>query len=424
MDKIGLQIFRLDSNVNKLQSNEGDIFGALFSIPMLTNNQENKLKEFVFPSKNFDFSDNEKLRKFFNFLHHDKDLHHDKENNSIKSKTEFVDNDEVQNENKNKIIAPIPQNKKIEKKYEFIINFNENFKYKKKISENLKPSDTIKKSDKSHIDEFQKENFLKNSSYKVKSDFSKKNNNNNSQLVIEKPKTLDQVEFNKDANFSDEEHEISLKLERSVSPQKIISVNSEKETSKLYLNKSNDSQTINLNNLGKIEASSQSNQFSHEHTFSNNDRNMHFLLNNFIEELNMTEKGWTEKLIIRLEKALSDGTEEIELFLKPKELGSLKINLQLNKNNAKILFKAENHFVIQALQQNEGFLSKLFNDQGINIETTDYHQNNFNNNGDLNSHKKQDDKKQNIFKENEDEVQKNDEQNETDNKNYIINVNA
>ena len=75
---------------------------------------------------------------------------------------------------------------------------------------------------------------------------------------------------------------------------------------------------------------------------------MNFVLDNFIEQLDMAEKGWTEKLAMRVGKALSDGSEEIELFLKPKELGSLKINLKVSKNHANIVFKAENNHAIHA----------------------------------------------------------------------------
>ena len=42
---------------------------------------------------------------------------------------------------------------------------------------------------------------------------------------------------------------------------------------------------------------------------------MNFVLDNYIEQLDMAQKGWTQKLALRVEKALTDGSEEIELFL-------------------------------------------------------------------------------------------------------------
>ena len=138
----------------------------------------------------------------------------------------------------------------------------------------------------------------------------------------------------------------------------------------------------------------------------------------------MSEKGWTEKLVIRLEKAVNEGSEEIELFLKPKELGSLKVNLLLNKNNAKIIFRAENNFVVQALQQSENLLTKLFNEQGMQIEATNYENNNFNNHSEFNSNNRK--FKNGKAKSSESrlgkEIEK--EEIEIENSNYIINVKA
>ena len=37
---------------------------------------------------------------------------------------------------------------------------------------------------------------------------------------------------------------------------------------------------------------------------------------------------WTEKLILRIEKGLKEDENHIEMALKPKELGNLKINLK------------------------------------------------------------------------------------------------
>ena len=144
----------------------------------------------------------------------------------------------------------------------------------------------------------------------------------------------------------------------------------------------------------------------------------------YIEELNMSEKGWTEKLVIRLEKAVNEGSEEIELFLKPKELGSLKVNLLLNKNNAKIIFRAENNFVVQALQQSENLLTKLFNEQGMQIEATNYENNNFNNHSEFNSNNRKfkNGKAKSSDSRLEKEIEK--EQIEIENSNYIINVKA
>ena len=422
MDKIGLQIFRLDNNLNNTNSNEGDIFGSLFSIPMIENNHETKLNEFVFPSKNFDFSDNEKLKKLFHLSEEDQEKIDDV--NIVKNKVLKVNKQESQD--KNSILPFVPQNKKNPVKYEFKVNFNQNSKFKKKLTQPQLPL-MLKKS-KDTLNNLNNEDykgvFVKNSNIITKNNLNPKKHDATN-LTNEKYKFFNQTVANKEIKLLDEENEINdPKTENSIAGQKLISLNKENEVSKLNVKRINDNVSHNLNNLIKVDGSNQNNEFSNQQNFNNNDRNINFLLDNFIEELNMSEKGWTEKLIFRVEKALSEGTEEIELFLKPKELGSLKINLQLNKNNAKILFKAENNFVIHALQQSEGLLSKLFNDQGMNIETTHYQNNNFSSNSNLHSNNKQDDKKQNSNVEQQKELQNNDQQKEMENTNYIINVNA
>ena len=151
---------------------------------------------------------------------------------------------------------------------------------------------------------------------------------------------------------------------------------------------------------------------------------MNFVLDNYIEQLDMAQKGWTQKLALRVEKALTDGSEEIELFLKPKELGSLKINLKVTKNQANIIFKAENNYTIHALQQSENILAKYFAEQGINIEKTNYENfgSNMSNNQSDNSNSKEGKKANKPDKklnENHEEIEENI---ENKNSNYIINI--
>ena len=145
-----------------------------------------------------------------------------------------------------------------------------------------------------------------------------------------------------------------------------------------------------------------------------------------MEQLDMAEKGWTQKLAIRVEKALTEGTEEIELFLKLKELGSLKINLKVTKNNANIVFKAENNYTIHALQQSENILAKYFQDQGMNIEKTNYENfgQNMSNDHDNGSNTKKN-KNTNKLEDNPNESENKLEQNiENNNSSYIINIKA
>ena len=203
---------------------------------------------------------------------------------------------------------------------------------------------------------------------------------------------------------------------------------SSKDSINLKIN--NENTDLTSNSLNKIQNTNfERNNSNGQNNFSN-DRNMNFVLDNLIEQLDLSEKGWTEKLVMRVEKALSDGSEEIELFLKPKELGSLKINLNINKSNAKVIFKAENLFAIQCLQQNELLLTKLFGDQGINLEKTHYDNGNFlmnqeqslnSNSGKNQKNNKRHNESGTIISNNSDNVLEEVKGNKSD---YIINVKA
>ena len=101
-------------------------------------------------------------------------------------------------------------------------------------------------------------------------------------------------------------------------------------------------------------------------SFSNNGYNS--VLENFLDNLDLTQKGWSSKLVSKIQNSLADGGGEIEFNLKPKNLGMLKVSVKLKEGIGSVKIIAENSFVTTALNQNENYLQKLFNDQGINLE--------------------------------------------------------
>ena len=92
------------------------------------------------------------------------------------------------------------------------------------------------------------------------------------------------------------------------------------------------------------------------------------ILEGLLDTLDLSQKGWTTKLVSRIENALENGGEEIEFNLKPKNLGRLKVSISLKNGTGNVKIITENTFVTNALTQNENHLQKLFNDQGINLE--------------------------------------------------------
>ena len=116
------------------------------------------------------------------------------------------------------------------------------------------------------------------------------------------------------------------------------------------------------------DASSKGNQFSQQNSTSFASGGVNSILEGLLDTLDLSQKGWTTKLVSRIENALENGSEEIEFNLKPKNLGRLKVSISLKNGTGNVKIITENTFVTNALTQNETHLQKLFNDQGINLE--------------------------------------------------------
>ena len=131
-------------------------------------------------------------------------------------------------------------------------------------------------------------------------------------------------------------------------------------------NKLNNNQILNVQH--SIQANNTGSNFSQQNDSSFSNSNYNSVLENFIDNLDLTQKGWTSKLTSRIEKAIQNGGEEIEFNLKPKNLGLLKVSVKFKNGVGNVKIVTENSFVTSALNQNENYLQKLFNEQGINLD--------------------------------------------------------
>ena len=132
--------------------------------------------------------------------------------------------------------------------------------------------------------------------------------------------------------------------------------------------KLNNAQSVNVNITNQTSNLGQNLSHNNDSSFSNNGYNS--VLENLLDHLDLSQKGWTSKLVSRIENALSNGGEEIEFNLKPKNLGMLKVSVSQKNGMNTVKIIAENSFVTSALAQNENYLQKLFNDQGMNLDFT------------------------------------------------------
>ena len=189
----------------------------------------------------------------------------------------------------------------------------------------------------------------------------KKNNHPNKIYNLAKVSNIENKQLNNSSSHFD----------AKVSNNAMINLQDNQIIEKLQKNKINETKNKENNNLS-IQQLNHSNNSANNYSqngstsFSNNGYNS--VLENFLDNLDLTQKGWSSKLVSKIQNSLADGGGEIEFNLKPKNLGMLKVSVKLKEGIGSVKIIAENSFVTTALNQNENYLQKLFNDQGINLE--------------------------------------------------------
>ena len=193
---------------------------------------------------------------------------------------------------------------------------------------------------------------------------------------------------------------------------------------KINENKINNNQIANVQH--SIQSNNSSSNFSHQNDSSFSKSTYNSVLENFIDNLDLTQKGWTSKLASRIENAIINGGEEVEFNLKPKNLGVLKISVKLKSGIANVRIITENSFVTSALNQNENYLQKLFNEQGVNLDfSTQSEGHNFGSKNNFNQNSKSEN--QNNSLQTDSDINKNSEEqietiNENNSSRHMINV--
>ena len=86
-----------------------------------------------------------------------------------------------------------------------------------------------------------------------------------------------------------------------------------------------------------------------------------------LEHLNMLDKSWGKNLLNRVQTALQNGETTIELALKPKNLGKLKVSLSLQNEGARINIVTETPSAALLLAESEGKLSQMLEGSGLKL---------------------------------------------------------
>ena len=308
--------------------------------PKLKENILNFLSEEKFGLKDFNVNilnkNNVNNKKSFDYLFSLKPNINQKHQSNNFVKNESISNNVVNNESKINIRGNNPLNKdniNISKTFENIYSENKNIN---KVE-----------NDKKEIT-----NFVK----KIK-----KNNHPNKIYQLPQSNSLKYKQLNEITSHIDQ---------KTVDNKNLPLINNQiseaSNNNKFNGNKLNNNQILNVQH--SIQANNTGSNFSQQNDSSFSNSSYNSVLENFIDNLDLTQKGWTSKLTSRIEKAIQNGGEEIEFNLKPKNLGLLKVSVKFKNGVGNVKIVTENSFVTSALNQNENYLQKLFNEQGINLD--------------------------------------------------------
>ena len=370
-------------------TNKGDdnpILGSLFSInfnsaELKPNNVENDI-EFVFKKDEIEIieylSNILPSLNFNNLNSTDLDIIKNQIKSDQSIKTEIKDKiliflDLAKNHNKN-IFINFPKQNKIKASNNKNIEVNtSDLKIKNKTSKALplsirdaekaiESSALNKNTNRSIEPEQELDTQMRYNSNNKSANFVKKINKNNH------PNKLYQLS-NTNSYMFKEKSDIASLIEGKSSNSHLNYINNQ-ISDELIKNKMNEIRVNDrvLNMQSSFEPGSKGNQSSQQNQTSLTSSNFNSVLEGLLETLDLTQKGWTSKLVSRIENALENGGEQIEFNLKPKNLGRLKVSISLKNGTGNVKIITENTFVTTALTQNENHLQKLFNDQGIDLE--------------------------------------------------------
>ena len=83
------------------------------------------------------------------------------------------------------------------------------------------------------------------------------------------------------------------------------------------------------------------------------------------DQLDMMQDKWTQGLSNRIERALRNGHQEIELVLNPRSLGKMKLRLAMADQQLNVSIRADNMSALTMLQDNEARLAQMLEAGGI-----------------------------------------------------------
>ncbi len=166
-------------------------------------------------------------------------------------------------------------------------------------------------------------------------------------------------EIKQDFLLNSNKKEFLNKIESYSNPLNFIKSASKENVSKVD-NAYNFSQVSNVSHNTNIFNQNMGGNFNGGHSFYSGQGNS-------IDYLNMLDKTWGNNLLNKIEKIMKNGQESLEISLKPKNLGKMKITLSLTNDTAKINIITENSSAALLLSEAESKLSQMLENTGLKL---------------------------------------------------------
>ncbi len=166
-------------------------------------------------------------------------------------------------------------------------------------------------------------------------------------------------DIKQDFLLSNNKKEFLNKIESYSNPLNFIKSPSKENVSKVD-NAYNFSQVSNVSHNTNIFNQNMGGNFNGGYSFYSGQGNA-------IEYLNMLDKTWGNNLLNKIEKIMKNGQESLEISLKPKNLGKMKITLSLTNDTAKINIITENSSAALLLSEAESKLSQMLENTGLKL---------------------------------------------------------
>ena len=166
-------------------------------------------------------------------------------------------------------------------------------------------------------------------------------------------------EIKQDFLLNSNKKEFLNKIESYSNPLNFIKSASKENVSKVD-NAYSFSQVSNVSHNTNIFNQNMGGNFNGGHSFYSGQGNS-------IDYLNMLDKTWGNNLLNKIEKIMKNGEESLEISLKPKNLGKMKITLSLTNDTARINIITENSSAALLLSEAESKLSQMLENTGLKL---------------------------------------------------------